>query len=243
MIGELKKFVFTFSLLIIGIMVATSQLKLELLVEEQVSFYQTALYIFDSINGNSDFEKYKYPQGKIFIAMFSFLFNILLLSFLVSMFINKYKSVFNNIDALRRMNIIKLKNSSSYDEKIGGATLTFFPINIILIIPLPFVVLFKSERLSDFVLKVQYTFMIIIFCAIALVLAVPIFPLLYLKCIGNAIYISAKNKRVDYPLQNEVNLLLTVLLNPILILISLLVDLFNLVNLLMKDERGFEFKY
>lgn len=81
------------------------------------------------------------------------MFNVLFLSFLVAMFINRYKYVFGNIDAIRRMEIIKLKNSISYDELYGGVTITFFPISIIVLPFLPFVVLFKSERLNDFVLK------------------------------------------------------------------------------------------
>ena len=40
--------------------------------------------------------------------------------------------------------------------------------------------------------------MIVIYSSIAIVLAVPIYPLLYLKCVGNAMYILAKNKRVEY---------------------------------------------
>jgi len=154
MIQELKKFTFTFSLVIIGFMVVSSQLKLELIVNKSISFSQTALYIFDGINGNQDFSNYEFPHGQIFIAFFSYVFNILLLSFLVSMFINRYKFVYMNIDALRRMDIIKLKNSSSFDQIIGGATLSFFPINAFM---LPFiwsVVIVKSDRLSDFFLKI-----------------------------------------------------------------------------------------
>jgi len=86
--------------------------------------------------------------------VFVYVFNILLLSFLVAMFINRYKYVWQNIDAIRRMEIIKLKNSNSYDSLYGGVTLTFFPISVIV---LPFVipvVVFKSERLNDFILKI-----------------------------------------------------------------------------------------
>ena len=32
-------------------------------------------------------------------------------------------------------------------------------------------------------------------------------------------------------------------LNPVILLISFLIDLLNLPNLLLKDEKGFEFKY
>jgi len=134
--------------------VINSQLKMELLMDKSSDFYDTLKHIFDTINAAQDFDQYTYPQGKIFIAFFAILFNILLLSFLVSMFINRYKYVYRNIDALRRMNIIKLKNFSSFDEIIGGVSLSFFPVNVFLLIPMVGVVVFKSERLSDFVLKV-----------------------------------------------------------------------------------------
>ena len=76
------------------------------------------------------------------------------LSLLAAMFINRYTLVFKNLDAYRRFNIIKLKNSVSYDKFVGGVTLTFFPINIIM---LPFIIVvvgLKSPRASDTFLKV-----------------------------------------------------------------------------------------
>lgn len=141
------------------------------------------------------------------------------------------------------MNIIKLKNSSSYDPLSGGVTITFFPISILV---LPFivpVVIFKSERLNEFILKIQYAFMILLYCVIAVVISIPILPLLYLKCIFNAIYIVLNNKRQDYKGQNIMGMLLTIMLNPAILLVSLLVDLVSLPNLLLKDERYFEYKY
>jgi hypothetical protein len=93
------------------------------------------------------------PVGRIFITIFVYFFNILLISFLVAMFINRYKYVYTNLDSLRRKNIIKLKNSSSYDNLHGGVTITFFPISIVLLPMIAPIVLFKSERLSDIVLK------------------------------------------------------------------------------------------
>jgi len=171
------------------------------------------------------------------------MFNILLLSFLVAMFINRYKFVFKNLAALRRMNIIKLKNSSSYDPVSGGITITFFPVSILV---LPFivpVVLFKSDRLNDFILKIQYAFMIMLYCGIAVAISIPVMTLLYMKCIFNSIYILVNNKRQDYKGQNLFGFFLTIFFNPAIILVSLVVDLIALPNLLLKDERGFEFKY
>jgi len=58
------------------------------------------------------------------------------------MFINRYKFVYRNLDALRRMNIIKLKNSASYDKTYSAVTVTFFPISIILLPFIPAVIAF-----------------------------------------------------------------------------------------------------
>ena len=141
------------------------------------------------------------------------------------------------------MNIIRLKNSSSFDLLSGGVTITFFPISILV---LPFivpVVLFKSERLNDFILKIQYAFMVLMYCSIAIVISIPVLPLLYMKCIFNAIYISMNNKREEYKGQNMVGLFVTILFNPIIMFISLIIDLISLPNLLLKDERTFEYKY
>ena len=82
-----------------------------------------------------------------------YIFKVLLMSLLSAQFINKYQEVYTNLDAYKRFNIIRMKNSNSYDKFIGGATLTFFPINILclpLMLPL---MLFRSRRASDFVLK------------------------------------------------------------------------------------------
>lgn len=52
------------------------------------------------------------------------------------------------------MNIIKLKNSSAYNRWYGAITTTFFPISLICLPFMIFLVIIKSERLNDFVLKI-----------------------------------------------------------------------------------------
>mmetsp|Transcript_11811 Transcript_11811/g.18168 ORF Transcript_11811/g.18168 Transcript_11811/m.18168 type:complete len:85 (+) Transcript_11811:1094-1348(+) len=82
-----------------------------------------------------------------------YIFKIMLLSLLAAMFINRYREEFKNIDAIKRFKIIRLKNSKSYDKYCGGATLTFFPVNILL---MPFLLplfIMRSPRASDFALK------------------------------------------------------------------------------------------
>jgi hypothetical protein len=141
------------------------------------------------------------------------------------------------------MNIIKLKNTNSYDKLYGGVTITFFPISIVM---LPFVipvVVFKSERLNDFILKIQYTVMIVMYCILGSVIALPIIPLTYFKLISNQVYIFFNNKRQDYAGQHTIKVLITVIFGPIFVVLSLIIDLLSLPNLLLIDEKSFEFKY
>ena len=141
------------------------------------------------------------------------------------------------------MNIIKLKNSASYDKSFSSVTITFFPISIILLPFIPAVIAFKSERLNDFILKLQYTIMMVMYCFLALIISVPVLPLLYCKSVTNAIYIAINNKRQNFKGENIVKLILTISLNPILVVVSYLIDLISLPSLLLKEEKGFEFKY
>jgi len=141
------------------------------------------------------------------------------------------------------MNIIKLKNTNSYDKLYGVVTITFFPISIIM---LPFVVpvvVFKSERLNDFILKIQYALMILMYCLLGFIISLPLIPLLYSKLIANAIFIYFNNKRQDYKGQHAINGLVTIALGPVILFISLIIDLLSLPSLLLVDERNFEFKY
>jgi hypothetical protein len=85
--------------------------------------------------------------------------------------------------------------------------------------------------------------MILMYCLLGCIIAIPIVPLLYLKLIMNAIFIYFNNKRQDYKGQHFINALFTIALGPVILVISLVVDLLSLPTLLLVDERNFEFKY
>jgi hypothetical protein len=74
-------------------------------------------------------------------------------------------------------------------------------------------------------------------------ISIPIIPMLYFKLIMNAIFIYFNNKRQDYKGQHLVNTLFTIALGPVILTISLVIDLLSLPNLLLVDEKNFEFKY
>jgi len=120
---------------------------------------------------------------------------MLLLRFLAAMFNNKYKKVFDNQDFLNRLTIINLKNSSSYDKRLGAITTTFFPINSILLIFIIPVIYLRNDRLNEMVLKAQYFLLIMLYCLLALMASVFILPILFFKSVANSFYILFKTKR------------------------------------------------
>lgn len=74
-------------------------------------------------------------------------------------------------------------------------------------------------------------------------ISMPLIPLLYVKIISNAIYILMNNKREEFKGESIVKLFASVIFGPVLIITSLLIDMLALPNLLLKDEKTFEFKY
>jgi hypothetical protein len=113
----------------------------------------------------------------------------MLLSLLSAMFINKYKVVWKTLNAKKRFNIISLKNSHSFDKFIGGVTITFFPFNVLSLIFIAPVIMFRSNRMSEFILKIQYSIMILVYCLITILMVIPMFPILQMKLVVNAVFI------------------------------------------------------
>ena len=97
-------------------------------------------------------DEYNKPEGQMFILVFVFISQVFLISFLIGMFVLRYFHVWKNIEATRRMDIIKLKNTQCYDKHFGAITMTYFPINIILLPFIPALILMKSERLNNTIL-------------------------------------------------------------------------------------------
>lgn len=240
--NELIRFFATFGLIIVSFLLVGRMLGSELKYEN-ATFWEVFMDLFNAFNGNQNFADFKMPIGQSYIAVFMYIFKVLLMSLLAAMFINKYKEVWRNLDAYRRFNIIKLKNSVSYDKYIGGVTLTFFPINILMLPFIPFIVFFRSARASDFLLKLQYGLMMVMYCILAGIIIVPFSPILYMKVVANAIFIAINNKRQDYKGQNIIQLITAIFGGPFFIAISMIIDLTSLPGVLLRDSRGFEHKY
>ena len=104
------------------------------------------------------------------------------------MFLARFNRTKRKIDANKRMEAIRNKNNNGFDPVYGAITMTFFPINMLLV---PFVfllLLLKSHRLNEFVLKLQYSALVFGYSIIGVFASSVLVPLLYFKCILNTIF-------------------------------------------------------
>ena len=67
-------------------------------------------------------------------------------------------------------------------------------------------------------------------------------PVLYIKVVGNSAFILAYNRREKFKGEDLV-MLISIILGPVLIIMSLLVDLVKIPNKLNQDQKSFELKY
>lgn len=172
-----------------------------------------------------------------------FIFKIFLMSLLVAMFLNGYMRVSDSLEAIKRFKVISLKNSIGHDKQLGGITNSVFPINIIALIFAPFVLFTRSPSVSDFSLKIQYVVMILFYLALTPFFLVFLLPLTYLKLCVNAIYIMNNNNRELYRGQNVIILVLSFILGPLFVVLSMLLDIISLPGILLKEPDLLERKY
>lgn len=81
------------------------------------------------------------------------------------------------------------------------------------------------------------------YCLLAIIIAIPMTPILYVKCMVNSTFILFNNKREEFNGQNIAQFSLALFSNPLVIIVSLAVDMISLPNLLMREEKCFESKY
>ena len=70
------------------------------------------------------------------------------------MFSNTYQTIYENKNAIRLKRILDMKNHLSFDPLVGSVTTTFFPINVIMLIPMVPVILVKNKKFNEMVNKV-----------------------------------------------------------------------------------------
>jgi len=81
---------------------------------------------------------------------------------------------------------------------MGGATQTFFPLNILILPVMVPIMSLANPRFSEFALKIQYSLMMFLYCIFVLVAIVPAALALYLKAVINSVYLSLFRIREDY---------------------------------------------
>mmetsp|Transcript_41412 Transcript_41412/g.63179 ORF Transcript_41412/g.63179 Transcript_41412/m.63179 type:complete len:148 (+) Transcript_41412:46-489(+) len=147
MLGELGKYFTTFGLCLFfffaGLRIMTSYFK-------QIHFgmYDSAVDTLNLFVGVTELASFTYPSGQIYMLACAFLSKLFLFSFMIAMFVLRYFHVWQNIEATRRIDVIKLKNTQQYDPLYGCITMSYFPINVFLLPLLLPILLIKSDRLN-----------------------------------------------------------------------------------------------
>lgn len=157
------------------------------------------------------------------------------------MFIARYQWVVGDFESVQLMEVIRLKNRASYDPVYSGITLSFFPINILLgplFIPL---LVFKSARLNDFALKIQYVYLVTLYFMLMTIASTFILPMLFLKITANELFLFVKS--TGFEGKQLVRIGFRILVSPIAITASLLTDILSSIALLFREERHFDQKY
>jgi len=90
--------------------------------------------------------------------------------------------------------------------------------------------------------------MIIIYCMLGVLIAIPVCPLLFIKCIINIVYneiqvlLKGKVTKIEMLKTALKSLFKSILVAPLMAL-SFIVDLLKLAGSLLQDEKYFEYKY
>jgi hypothetical protein len=85
--------------------------------------------------------------------------------------------------------------------------------------------------------------MMILYCLISILMLIPASPILYVKLVANSVFILINNKREKYRGEGLVRVTTSIILGPLVIVLSTIVDLISLPNILLRDGRTFERKY
>jgi len=135
-----------------------------------------------------------------------------------------------------------MKNHLGFDPLIGSVTSTFFPINVIMLIPMIPVILVKNKKFNEMVNKVQYAGMILLQAFVIMIFQIMLSPFMYSKMIINSfnIMIFSKNQT---GIERYMEPFFSIVASPFIILISIFVDLISLPNILLVPEEDFEEKY
>ena len=101
--------------------------------------------------------------------------------------------------------------------------------------------LLRSKRLNDVVLKLQYSVLMMTYAVLGGLLLVVCSPVLYGLLLVNSSFILLKGR--DKLLQRVVQFVVSLVCGPVVVLASILVDMLNLPKALFQETDYFEYKY
>ena len=148
------------------------------------------IYLFSASLGNFDFslfsqnEEYLPRQyGWIYLILFLVLTNIVLINFLIAILSNKYTEMEPKKKLLYNRNILRIKQIQAEDKYYSCLISSFVPLNFMMLPFVPFIVIFKSEKLNHILMYAWYVPMVAIGTIFFVVGSLALLPFAYLVSI------------------------------------------------------------
>ena len=107
------------------------------------------IQLFSAFTGEQEFSLFKEYAGQIYLVLFILMYFVMLLNLLIAMFSNTYQIIYDKKESIRLRRILQMKNQLSFDPIVGSVTSTFFPINVVMIPFMIFIVVVKNKKANE----------------------------------------------------------------------------------------------
>jgi len=149
-------------------------------------------FFFDMLTGSvslvDSFNYIKDPRRKLITQIgsltFSIIGTIMLVNLLIAVFTNVYTLLMKKSQSLLIKQIIDERPVHQFDPHYSGLTNSPFPFNALAVPFIPFYWFFKSQKLNNFVLKIEHFFIVLILLPLFTLVSFTLSPLAFFKCVA-----------------------------------------------------------
>ena len=148
------------------------------------------LYLLSASLGNFDFSLFTQDQtylqkeyGWIYLILFLVFTSIILTNFLIAILSNTYTEMQSKKRILYNKKIITIKQIQGEDKYYSSLVSSFVPLNFMMLPFVPFIVIFKSEKLNHILMYACYVPMVVIGTIFFVVGSLALLPFAYLVSI------------------------------------------------------------
>lgn len=205
-------------------------------VQDFHSFFNSILTVIDSSIGNFNFlifdtmrDSYMQTFGQVYLVLIAIIFNIMILNLLISALANTYHIFDKKSNGLYLSKILSTRDEMTYDPCYGAFLSSMPPLNIIQLpfIPYSLLVRYGDEKLimlCRYIMRTQYTIMMLIPFTFFIVVSLILIPLAW--PIGITDKIKSLFRPDEKTFQHKlINAIIFVPLGPFILILDFVKDL------------------